>query len=52
MQLNEQSLNVALYWENDDPGTTVSVIPTSAISGEGVPDLLSTIVRLTQVLSV
>ena len=39
VQLNEQGLNVALYWENDDPGTTVSVIPTSAISGEGVPDL-------------
>jgi translation initiation factor 5B len=48
VQLNEQGLNVALYWENDDPGTTVSVIPTSAISGEGVPDLIATIVRLTQ----
>ena len=32
-ELNEQSLNVALYWDNDDPGSTVSVVPTSAITG-------------------
>lgn len=47
-ELNEQSLNVALYWENDDPGSTVSVVPTSAITGEGVPDLLRVVLSLTQ----
>ena len=47
-ELNEQSLNVALYWDNDDPGSTVSVVPTSAITGEGVPDLLRVVLSLTQ----
>ena len=47
-ELNEQGLNVALYWENDDPAATVSVVPTSAITGEGVPDLLRTVLSLTQ----
>lgn len=48
LQLNEQGLNVALYWENPDPKTFVNVIPTSAITGEGIPDLLQLVVRLTQ----
>lgn len=47
-ELNEQGLSVKLYWENDDPGTTVSIVPTSAITGEGVPDLLRVILSLTQ----
>ena len=47
-ELNEQGLNVALYWENDDPASTVSVVPTSAITGEGVPDLLFMLMRSTQ----
>merc|ERR1712100_887184 len=46
-ELNEQSLSVALYWDNDDPGSTVSVVPTSAITGEGVPDLLRVVLSLT-----
>ncbi|KAJ8607995.1 hypothetical protein CTAYLR_008239 [Chrysophaeum taylorii] len=47
-ELNEQGLNVALYWENEDPRSTVSIVPTSAITGEGVPDLLRVILSLTQ----
>ena len=39
---------VALYWENEDPGNTVSIVPTSAITGEGVPDLLRVVLSLTQ----
>ena len=35
-----QGLNVALYWKNPDPRTFVNVVPTSAITGEGIPDLL------------
>ena len=40
LQLNEQGLNARLYWENDDLAHTVSLVPTSAVTGEGVPDLL------------
>jgi translation initiation factor IF-2 len=40
LQLNEQGLNAALYWNNDDLAHTVSLVPTSAVTGEGVPDLL------------
>lgn len=35
LQLNEQGLNVALYWRNKDPATYHSIVPTSAITGEG-----------------
>lgn len=48
LQLNEQGLNAELYWENTELATCVSMIPTSAISGEGVNDLLHMLVRLTQ----
>ena len=42
-------LNADLFYENTDPRRVVSVVPTSAISGEGVPDLLRLAVELTQV---
>ena len=48
LQLNEQGLNAKLYWENDDPLDTISLVPTSAISGEGVPDLLYNLITLSQ----
>ena len=44
----EQGLNAALYYENDDPRNTISLVPTSAVSGEGIPDLLALLVRLSQ----
>lgn len=40
-------MNVALYWKNTDPRKVVSMIPTSAITGEGIPDLLQLVVKLT-----
>jgi translation initiation factor 5B len=49
LNLNEQGLNVALYWENPDVRRYVNIVPTSAISGEGIPDLLQLLVELTQV---
>ena len=49
LDLNEQGLNVALYWENPDIRKYVNIVPTSAISGEGIPDLLQLLVKLTQV---
>jgi translation initiation factor 5B len=48
VQLMEQGLNAALYWKNDDLAHTVSLVPTSAVTGEGVPDLLRMIITLTQ----
>jgi len=50
LQLNERGLNCALYWENDDPRSCVSIIPTSALTGEGVPDLLYQLLHLSQSL--
>lgn len=35
LNLNEQGLNVALYWANPDPRKYVNIVPTSAITGEG-----------------
>ena len=51
LNLNEQGLNVALYWKNPDPRKYVNIVPTSAISGEGIPDMLQLVVQLTQVLT-
>lgn len=48
LQLNELGLNAKLYWDNKDLGSTVSLVPTSAITGEGVPDLLKMVITLTQ----
>jgi translation initiation factor 5B len=44
----EQSLNAALYYENKNFGKVVSLIPTSAKTGEGIPDLLFLLTQLTQ----
>ena len=46
--LMEQGLNAKLYWENDDLSHTVSLVPTSAVTGEGIPDLLMMLITLTQ----
>ncbi|CAD8106174.1 unnamed protein product [Paramecium primaurelia] len=48
-QLAEKGFNVAFYWENEDPKTYISVVPTSGVTGEGIPDLLSVIVKYTSV---
>ena len=48
LQFAEKGINVSLYWENKDVRKDVSVIPTSAMTGEGIPDLLFTLVKLSQ----
>lgn len=48
LALTEQGLNVALHWENPDPRKYVNIVPTSAITGEGVPDLLHLLTALPQ----
>jgi len=37
----EQGFNACLYWENPDVEEYVSFVPTSAITGEGLPDLMA-----------
>lgn len=44
----EQGLNSEVFYKNTDVRKYVSLVPTSAITGEGIPDLLSLLVQLTQ----
>ncbi|KAH3659214.1 hypothetical protein OGATHE_006098 [Ogataea polymorpha] len=46
--LAEQGLNSELYFQNNNLSRYVSIVPTSAVSGEGVPDLLWLLLELTQ----
>ncbi|KAK2656414.1 hypothetical protein Ddye_009466 [Dipteronia dyeriana] len=47
-QFMEQGLNTELYYKNREMGETFNMVPTSAISGEGIPDLLLLLVQWTQ----
>ncbi|QRV72399.1 Elongation factor Tu GTP binding domain [Ceratobasidium sp. AG-Ba] len=44
----EQGLNSVLYYDNKNFARNVSLVPTSAISGEGIPDMIMLLVNLTQ----
>jgi translation initiation factor 5B len=44
----EQGLNAKVSFRNDDMRRCVSLVPTSAITGDGVPDMLLLLIRLTQ----
>lgn len=46
--LAEQGLNSELYYQNKNVSRNVSIVPTSAVTGEGVPDLLYLLLELTQ----
>lgn len=46
--LAEQGLNSELYFQNKNMSKYVSIVPTSAVTGEGVPDLLWLLLELTQ----
>lgn len=37
----EQGFNACIYYENPDIEEYVSFVPTSAITGEGLPDLMT-----------
>lgn len=37
----EQGFNACLYWESPNIEEYVSLVPTSAITGEGLPDLMT-----------
>lgn len=44
----EQGFNSELYYENKSLAKNVSLVPTSAHTGEGIPDMLKLLVGLTQ----
>lgn len=52
LEFAEIGFNTELYWENQDVRKTISLVPTSAISGEGIPDLLMLLLALPQRLLV
>lgn len=48
VQFAEQGLNAALFYDNPDPKSYVSLVPTSAITGEGMGNLLFLIIHFGQ----
>ncbi|KAL9902323.1 eukaryotic translation initiation factor 5B [Glossina fuscipes] len=48
LQFAEQGLNAALFYENNDPKSYISLVPTSAITGEGMGNLLFLIIEFCQ----
>ncbi|KAF9085273.1 hypothetical protein BGX29_001438 [Mortierella sp. GBA35] len=44
----ENGLNATLYYDNKNMGKYVSLVPTSAHTGEGIPDMIMLLVELTQ----
>ncbi|KAI1172714.1 hypothetical protein F4777DRAFT_560603 [Nemania sp. FL0916] len=48
LAFSEQGFNAELFYENKSMARYVSLIPTSAHTGEGIPDMLKLIVQLTQ----
>ncbi|KAF2450294.1 hypothetical protein P171DRAFT_468665 [Karstenula rhodostoma CBS 690.94] len=47
-QLQEQGFNSELFFKNKNMSRYVSVCPTSAHTGEGIPDMIKLIIKLTQ----
>lgn len=45
---SEQGFNSELFYENKSMARNVSLVPTSAHTGEGIPDMLKLLVQLTQ----
>lgn len=50
LQFANQCLNAALFYENKDPRAYVSMVPTSAVTGDGMGNILGTVSQLTQAL--
>lgn len=51
-QIMMQGINNELEWLNTSPSDTINVIPLSAITGQGIPDLLNTIITYSQMVMV
>uniref|UniRef100_H3AUF4 Eukaryotic translation initiation factor 5B n=1 Tax=Latimeria chalumnae TaxID=7897 RepID=H3AUF4_LATCH len=50
VEFAQQGLNAALFYENKDPRTFVSLVPTSAHTGDGMGNLIGLLVELTQTM--
>ncbi|XP_061482853.1 eukaryotic translation initiation factor 5B [Rhineura floridana] len=50
VEFAQQGLNAALFYENKDPRTFVSLVPTSAHTGDGMGSLIALLVDLTQTM--
>lgn len=50
VEFAQQGLNAALFFENKDPRTFVSLVPTSAHTGDGMGNLIHLLVELTQTM--
>lgn len=48
LQFSEQGMNAALFYDNPDPRKYISMVPTSAITGEGMGNLLMLVVQFSQ----
>ncbi|KAJ6257022.1 Eukaryotic translation initiation factor [Drechslerella dactyloides] len=48
LAFSEQGLNTELFYDNKNMSRYVSFVPTSAHTGEGIPDMLKLLVTLTQ----
>ncbi len=46
----EQGLNAELFYKNEDVRRSISLVPTSAITGDGIPDMLMLLIDLTQTM--
>uniref|UniRef100_A0A4W3GBN3 Eukaryotic translation initiation factor 5B n=1 Tax=Callorhinchus milii TaxID=7868 RepID=A0A4W3GBN3_CALMI len=50
VEFAQQGLNASLFYENKDPRTFVSLVPTSAHSGDGMGNLIALLAELTQTM--
>ncbi|KAI1379322.1 hypothetical protein F4677DRAFT_328157 [Hypoxylon crocopeplum] len=48
LAFSEQGFNAELFYENKSMAKFVSLVPTSAHTGEGIPDMLKLLIQLTQ----
>lgn len=48
VQLNQQSLNAALFYENPNPKEFVSLVPTSAHTGDGMGNIINLLIHYSQ----
>lgn len=48
LEFAEKGFNAELFYENKSMARYVSLVPTSAHTGEGIPDMLKLLVQLTQ----
>lgn len=47
-QIMSHGLNSELFWNNNSPKDTINIVPISAVTGQGVPDLLNCVINHSQ----